>query len=125
MTYFTPKGDPYLFRCPCGKCDLVPAEAFVARLERLRGAYGRPLIVTSGPRCPEYNQKIGGAADSDHLTGEGADLACTDSRDRYFLLETVYQTRLFNRLGIGKTFVHVGMRADLDRNVVWHYYPKE
>lgn len=43
-------------------------------LEPLRTALGQPLRVTSGWRSAQYNQAIGGAKSSQHVTGDAADL---------------------------------------------------
>lgn len=43
-------------------------------LDPLREAYGRPIIVTSGYRCLKLNKAVGGAASSQHVKGEAADI---------------------------------------------------
>lgn len=43
-------------------------------LDPLREAYGRPIIVTSGYRCPDLNRAIGGARNSQHMMGQAADI---------------------------------------------------
>lgn len=43
-------------------------------LDPLREAYGRPIIVTSGYRCPELNKAVGGATGSQHMLGQAADI---------------------------------------------------
>jgi len=43
-------------------------------LEPLRQHLGTPVIISSGYRCPELNRLIGGAANSQHMTGEAADI---------------------------------------------------
>lgn len=43
-------------------------------LDPLREAYGKPIIVTSGYRCPKLNAAVGGAASSQHVRGEAADI---------------------------------------------------
>jgi hypothetical protein len=43
-------------------------------LEPARKIYGRPIIVTSGYRCPKLNNLVGGVPTSRHLTGQAADL---------------------------------------------------
>jgi uncharacterized protein YcbK (DUF882 family) len=52
-----------------GLCDDL-----VFKLDRARGIYGAPIIITSGLRTPERNSEIGGVSDSSHLEGAGADL---------------------------------------------------
>ncbi len=43
-------------------------------LEPLREEVGRPVIITSGYRSPELNQRIGGSNWSQHMRGEAADI---------------------------------------------------
>lgn len=43
-------------------------------LNNLRHFYGKPIIVTSGYRCPELNAKVGGVPNSAHLYGYAADI---------------------------------------------------
>lgn len=43
-------------------------------LDPLRAAWGKPIIVTSGYRCPRLNTLVGGVASSAHLRGYAADL---------------------------------------------------
>ena len=47
-------------------------------LDRLRGEWGRPIIVTSGYRCKELNAAVGGARNSQHLKGQAADIVSDD-----------------------------------------------
>lgn len=43
-------------------------------LDPLRHAWGAPIIVTSGYRCPKLNKKVGGAKNSQHTLGQAADI---------------------------------------------------
>ena len=43
-------------------------------LDPLREKFGKPIIVTSGYRCKELNKTVGGAAKSQHMSGEAADI---------------------------------------------------
>ncbi len=62
--------------------DNTPTAAVRANLEALisnllnpiREKYGNPIVVTSGYRCAALNKAVGGVADSQHLTGNAADL---------------------------------------------------
>ena len=43
-------------------------------LDPLRELWGAPIIVTSGYRCAALNKAVGGAASSQHVRGEAADI---------------------------------------------------
>ena len=43
-------------------------------LDPLREAYGKPIRVTSGYRCPRLNRLVGGSPNSQHMRGEAADI---------------------------------------------------
>lgn len=43
-------------------------------LDKLREAYGQPIIVSSGYRCTALNNAVGGAKTSQHLLGQAADI---------------------------------------------------
>ena len=66
------------YACDCaGYCDGFPAEpqpGLVSRIEALRQAVGAPVIITSGVRCEERNEEVGGVAWSFHKRGAAADL---------------------------------------------------
>jgi len=49
-----------------------------AVLEPVRLRHG-PLVVNSGYRCPALNRAIGGAAESQHMRGEAADIEAAES----------------------------------------------
>lgn len=58
-------------------------EAIIEKvLDPLREKWGKPIIVTSGYRCPKLNTIIGGAPGSQHMKGEAVDIrTATDTRD--------------------------------------------
>lgn len=43
-------------------------------LQPMREAYGKPIIITSGYRCPELNAKVGGSKASQHMKGQAVDI---------------------------------------------------
>lgn len=53
-------------------------------LNNLRYFYGKPIIVTSGYRCPELNAKVGGVPNSAHLYGYAADIVPKDGNMKEF-----------------------------------------
>lgn len=59
-------------------------------LDPLREVWGKPIIVNSGYRSPALNRAVGGAAHSQHLLGEAADITAgsvAGNRRLYDLLQ--------------------------------------
>lgn len=120
MNYFTPEGDPKLFACSCGKCDTKPTTRLLDTLQIIREDVGFPMKVTSGPRCPDYNSTILGSKYSEHIDGDGSDIECLHSRQRFILIDAAINSGI-NRIGIGKTFIHLGVSETNDQMVMWVY----
>ena len=58
-------------------------------LDPLREAWGAPIHVNSGYRCPALNKAVGGAPASQHMLGEAADITAgskTKNQRLYILL---------------------------------------
>lgn len=106
------------FKCRCGKCDSKIDKYFVLRLDEVRKAYGKPMMITSGVRCKAHNTKIGGASSSKHLLGIAADIYCETPTDRYRLIH-IAQALNFNGIGIAHNFIHLDIRASAA--VIWLY----
>ncbi len=43
-------------------------------LQPIRKSYNKPIIITSGYRCPALNAKVGGSRTSQHSKGQAADI---------------------------------------------------
>jgi hypothetical protein len=43
-------------------------------LDPLREAFGKPIYVNSGYRCPALNTAVGGSRNSQHIQGQAADI---------------------------------------------------
>jgi uncharacterized protein YcbK (DUF882 family) len=94
---------------------------FLTLLELARGVADIPFRITSGYRTVKHNKFIGGKRDSSHLRGLAADISVADSRSRSIILNALISVG-FNRIGIGKTFIHVDKDVNKSRNVYWLYY---
>ena len=91
----------------------------VAKLQQTRNEFG-PITITSGVRCAEHNQRVGGHKNSSHLNGWAADLHCFHSTYRFKLVETLRMAG-FSRLGIAISFVHVDCDPSKTPGVIWLY----
>lgn len=65
--------------------DNIPTFEIVDNLNRLadyldviREKLGKPILISSGFRCPVLNKVVGGVANSQHQKGLAADLVCAD-----------------------------------------------
>lgn len=47
-------------------------------LDNIREKLGKPILVSSGYRCPVLNKAVGGVVNSQHQKGLAADLVCAD-----------------------------------------------
>lgn len=83
------------------------------RLQGLRDAFGAPIGVSSGYRCPDHNRSIGGAKKSLHTQGRAADIWAGDM-DRLFELAKQF----FPVVVKGPGFIHVD---DRDTPTTWEY----
>lgn len=84
----------------CGVC--LMRDSFMVKLQALREAYGAPIRVTSGYRCPPHNRQVGGAKESQHVKGNAADLWALDM----YKLERLAK-EIFKNAMPGPGFVHV------------------
>jgi uncharacterized protein YcbK (DUF882 family) len=86
-----------------------------ALLDIIREAAGSPVTISSGYRSPEYNRKIGGARNSQHVQGSAADIQCkgmTAAKLHALVLRLYQEGKLPGLGGLGQypTFVHLDIR---------------
>lgn len=86
----------------------------VAILEKIREKFG-PVTISSGYRSPTHNNKIGGAAQSQHLYGCAADIQVKNATPDQ--VAEYVETLLPNKGGIGryKNFTHIDVRDKKSR----------
>ena len=122
IRHFTPRE----FTCKChGLCDHPCAISMelVEKLDRIRQRIDMPVRIVSGTRCERQNRMVGGDPRSAHLARNGvshaADIHCADSAFRFAFLKQAFS--LFNRIGVGKDFIHVDDDPELPPNLIWVY----
>lgn len=108
------------FECKCGCGTNGVNIDFLRKLNEARFLTDTPFIINSGFRCHKHNEKIKGSRTSSHLKGLAADIYCEDSRNRYYILRALLDVG-FNRIGIGKNFIHVDDDKTKDPSVIWLY----
>lgn len=79
-------------------------------LQPLRDHYGVPITILSGYRSAAYNRQIGGARNSQHMTGKAADIKIA-GKPANGIADTIEE--MFNPRGLGlyRSFVHVDIRS--------------
>ena len=99
------------FACGC-KCGFDTIDTRTLEiLEAVRGHFGRPVMVTSGARCAQYNRDVGGAPSSQHLRGRAADIQVRDVEPAEVHAWVAKQFPAAS-LGLYQTFVHIDTRSD-------------
>lgn len=92
---------------------LINLARLSSRLEKIRGILGKPLVITSGYRCPTINQQVGGAPNSYHVKGMAADLQLSKAEQK--------RVKLIDwqgGYGKAKTWCHLDIRPYVAR---WEY----
>jgi hypothetical protein len=90
-------------------------------LDPLREAFGKPIKVNSGYRCPKLNKAVGGSATSQHMTGQAADITGGSKAENKKLFDLVRSLKLpFDQLiwENGGTWVHVSYSPRNRRQVL-------
>lgn len=98
-------------------------------LDPLRQAWGGPIKVTSGYRCPQLNKAVGGAPRSQHVTGHTADITAgtRGANSRLFqLVKTLHLPfdQLIWEMGTpaGPDWIHISYDPRRSRRSVLHLY---
>lgn len=91
-------------------------------LDPLREAYGKPIYVNSGYRCPALNKAVGGVSNSEHKTGMAADLDTNDKKENKKLFDLAQKLNLPFRQLIDEanlSWVHISYNPnDIKRQVL-------
>lgn len=127
--HFSTNFEDWEFACHDRDATPVPPE-YVANvvhlcdgiLEPVRARVGRSISVISGWRTEAHNDKVGGAEDSAHLTGEAADIRSGDPKALYYLILEMYERGelpALGGLGLYNGWVHVDTRRVEGHLRIW------
>lgn len=89
-------------------------------LEPARVAFGSPIYITSGYRCPALNKAVGGKPTSQHLRGEAADLQVRGVKNLRKLYNAILDHGVFDQLlyetnKAGAKWIHVSYTSYSNR----------
>tara|TARA_R110000822_G_C15323845_1_gene493965 strand:+ start:1852 stop:2208 length:357 start_codon:yes stop_codon:yes gene_type:complete len=104
------------FKCRCGHCDFDTVDTeLVVVLQVLRDQFKSPVKITSGNRCPEYNNLVGGSRNSQHIKGRAADIQVKDVSP--VIVQDYLKKAYSGRFGIGSyaLFTHIDTRTTTGR----------
>jgi len=113
--------------CGCGRMEMD--FEFMQRLESLRNIYGKPINVTSGFRCPNYNAQLSTTGFSGpHTTGKAVDVAVFGEDAHQLMAFAVHHNFAGFGIGqkgpLGKRFLHLDVLQNgpgRPRPRVWSY----
>lgn len=90
-----PNFQEWEFKCPCcGSVGNGIYKSLVKALQDLRNETGKPIAISSGYRCANFNRQVGGDTNSAHLQGGAADFYFEDSS----LGDQNYRVAIVNKL---------------------------
>lgn len=91
-------------------CSLLQMDStFMKHIEEARERSGVPFIVNSAYRTVDWEHDHGRSGNSFHCVGQALDIRCTDSIDRYKIIEAIM---FYGNLSVMvyPTFLHVDNR---------------
>ena len=99
---------------------------FVAKVQKLRTAFGRPMAISSGYRSPEHPIEARKAKPGAHASGRAVDIAVSGA-DALHLLQLALDSGDFTGVGIaqkgdfGSRFIHLDDLDNERRPTIWSY----
>jgi uncharacterized protein YcbK (DUF882 family) len=113
MKYF--KERELMCKCGCGQVEVT--DALKTRLDALREAFGKPIIVTSGYRCSNHPLERIKPKAGYHNKGIAVDIAVDNLEDLASLIHHAEKLG-FRGIGISRSFLHLDLR---DYKTWWSY----
>ena len=87
-------------------------------LQPLRIKLGKPIIITSGFRCPKLNQLVGGVKNSQHLEGKAVDIVVKGMSPNDLIAFILKSGIEFDQLINEKTWVHISFSKGHNRHSI-------
>lgn len=114
-------------RCKCG-CGQAPMDPkFMDWLQKLRLAWGKGMVITSGYRCPKHPVEAKKSKPGAHASGKAVDIGVANGQEAHALVKLAMELGaqgLAIKLSDGQRFIHVDMmesRPEAPRPACWEY----
>ncbi len=135
MTYFTIEELCASSVARARSIDNRPSAAITGKLQTLieqlldpiRTAWGAPVTVNSGYRCPALNTAVGGVSTSQHLRGEAADITVGTPTENKRLFDKITEMQAAGKIAFDQLidesdyrWIHLSFRAGTNRNQILH-----
>lgn len=122
------------------KIDNTPSEEIKNRIielvekvmQPIRTKWGKAIIINSGYRCKELNEKVGGSKTSQHMTGYACDFETTNGQNAklFNMIKEMIENKeievdqLIWEYGTKKNpnWIHVALHTDKMRNQILYFY---
>lgn len=130
MKYFTIKELTKSAKAQANGIDNTPSKEEINNLTQLvdnildplREMYGKPIRVNSGYRCKKLNSLVGGVSNSQHLSGQAADISSyRNTKAENEILFNLIKKLPFDQLINEKDFswIHVSYSDRNRREIIW------
>lgn len=99
------------FECKDDRTVIVDKE-LIFKLQMLRDRLGIPLKVISGYRTVQWNKKIKGSYNSEHLHGRAADISIKNIMLDIYTIKDLSVKIGFRGIGLYKDHIHLDVRPN-------------
>lgn len=110
------------FACKDGSDNILIDTNLVEALQKIRSYFNTPVSITSAYRNSDYNKKIGGVKNSQHVLGTAADIMINgvNPKEVAEFAESILKDS--GGIGLYENFVHIDTRITRSR---WQNFGKE
>ena len=109
---------------PLATTSLFKTAALMEQIRTLLG--NRPITISSGFRCVELNQAVGGSMTSEHMTGDACDFACPGFGTPLQICSAIANSDIeFGQLIWEGSWVHISTPGRFNRSILTAKFTKQ
>lgn len=84
-------------------------------LQPIRERLKKPVIITSGYRCPKVNEKVGGSDTSQHMKGQAVDFVVNGMSPYQIYMKILNSDIEYDQLILEPSWVHISYKKGKNR----------